>query len=177
MLEILLCLFQNCVEQTNIESISIEYPFITGNSEDKELEDLELLASSITLYDNCNENPKQYDKYFHKFKPYKCETCLIEIWKLSGVSMTPTFKSGNLLKMYMNGFSNLTEGMIVIYDTRSDVKGSQLNMTNAKKYNYNIIHQIVAIQDDNYVIKGQNNLLCELIPKNAIKAVLKEIDY
>lgn len=164
-----------------LETVTADSPFITGNGTFNA--DIEAFnASSISFFDDCNLNPGQYNKFHRKIIPLRCETCLKEIWSIGGTSMNPTLKSGNLLKFSITpeGFKNLTEGMIVIYDPRTDINGSPLDLENAKKYDYNIIHRIVAVNEKNYVIKGDNpetNGVCELIPKDEIKAVLENIDY
>lgn len=162
-MEILYWLLSLLIAHSTVSSVSADSIFLTGNSSFNP-EIISYPAVEKTFFEDCNLRPETYKKWKGKINSYNCINCYDEY--IVGNSMNPTLYSYDNLIFDRNRTPII--GDIIEYDKRMELTG--INYTWTK--NNNIIHRVVAMQGNNYVVLGDNNSFCELIPNDAVFGVL-----
>lgn len=82
------------------------------------------------------------------------------ISRTRGVSMQPLFRQGRDLVVITKPVGELKKGDVPLYKRRN--------------YDYLLLHRILAVKEDHYVIRGDNTYRLEHVPKDFVVGVLKE---
>lgn len=131
--------------------------------------------------------------------PCFSNTCWKEETILHGVSMQPTIYDGATVYVRHDSEYNLSVGKIIAFDSLGQnigtysynvihrivgiepKNGAKLIRTNegytvhiagVADYSWSSTHFLTNISETLYVVKGDNNLFCELVPENAIHGIL-----
>ena len=82
------------------------------------------------------------------------------ISRTRGVSMRPLFRQGKDLVVITKPTRELKKGDVPLYKRR--------------KYDFLVLHRILEVKEDHYVIRGDNTYSLEHVPKDFVVGVLKE---
>lgn len=151
-----------------------------------------------SVFQECNEHPEKYDLYdgelFADNRP--CANCYFENLHLEGTSMLPTIQNGANINIKRGGnYSSLPAGTIINFDSFGQNAGVnpasvvhrivgvddviQLEktatgyraLTNDYSVTWDSSSSTTQFEKPFYVVKGDNNQGCELVPANMVRGV------
>lgn len=82
------------------------------------------------------------------------------ISRTRGVSMQPLFRQGRDLVVITKPEGELKKGDVPLYKRRN--------------YDFLVLHRIIKVRENDYVIRGDNTYSLEYVPKDFVVGVLKE---
>lgn len=77
-----------------------------------------------------------------------------------GISMRPLFREGKDIVVIVKPTGELKKGDVPLYKRRN--------------YDFLVLHRILEVRDNDYVIRGDNTYSLEYVPKDYVVGVLKE---